>query len=168
MTSATSIDLEITVQVNDLRADWKRVSDLANYCAEYVAYDLSQRERAENLLSTITNEVLEAVVHLAPLHTALLLRFKYINNALTLDIEHQVRGELNPSYMQFVQQLDNGNDEHTYLQLLTSEMNPDEYFNQLGLMILGYDFDVHLSLTMMQDTGQFRTHVDVPDEVLSK
>jgi hypothetical protein len=162
------VDLEVTVQVDDLRSDWKRVGYLANYFAEYVAYDFPQRERAENLLSTITNEILEAVVHLAPLQTTLLLRCKHVDNHLVLDLEHRVRAELSPSYALFVEKMRESNDEQLYLHMLTSEVKPEEYFNQLGLMILGYDFNVHLSTIVVQETHQFSTHVDVPDMVLSK
>jgi len=54
-TETPSAELEVTIQIDDLIANWKRIGFLANYFAEYVAYDFPQRERAENLLSTITN-----------------------------------------------------------------------------------------------------------------
>jgi hypothetical protein len=162
------VDLELTLQVDDLRSDWKRVSYLANYIAAYVAYDFPQRERAENLLSTIANEILEAVVHLAPQQTPLLLGCKLMENSLTLDVQHHVKSELRSSYMVFVENLGEGSDEGTYLHWLTSEVKPEEHFNQLGLMILGYDFDVRLSLQIEQETNQFYTHVAILDEVLSK
>ena len=168
VSTISPVDLEVVVQADDLRSDWKRVSYLANYYAEYIAYDFPQRERAENLLSTITNEILEAVVHLAPQQTALRLRCTFVGNALTLDIKHHVKPELSPSYVLFVQKLNADNDEQAYLQLLTSKVKPEEYFNQLGLMIIGYDFNVRLSLNVEQETDQCYTHVDVLDEVLSK
>jgi hypothetical protein len=165
--------LEVSVQIDDLHADWKRISYLANYFAEYIAYDFPQRERAENLLSTITNEILEAVVHLAPAQTTLLLRCAHQGDTLTLDVKHQVKAELRPDYMHFVKKLGEDDGEQAYLQMLTADVKPEAYFNQLGLMILEYDFDVHLSLDLkqentIQEIKHFRTHVDVPDEVLSK
>lgn len=166
--SVLPMDIEVTVQVDDLRSEWKRVSYLANYFAEYIAYDFPQRERAENLLSTIANEILEAVIHLAPQQTTLLLRCKHIGNALTLDVEHHVKAEVSPSYVLFVEKLGEDNDEQAYLQMLTSDVKPEQYFNQLGLMILEHDFDVRLSINVKQETNQYCTHVDVPDEVLSK
>lgn len=165
---ALSMDLEVAVQVDDLRSDWRRVSHLANYLAEYIAYDFPQRERAENLLSTITNEVLEAVVHLAPQQSMLLLRCKHMGNALMLEVEHRVKAELGPSYLLFVKKLDEEHDERLYLQMLTSDVKSDEYFNQLGLMILEYDLGVRLSLDMEREASQFCTHVEVLGEVLSK
>jgi hypothetical protein len=182
-TETPSAELEVTVQINDLHADWKRISYLANYFAEYIAYDFPQRERAENLLSTITNEILEAVVHLAPAQTTLRLHCAHLNDTLMLDVKHQVKAELRPDYVLFVETLGDEDGEQAYLQMLTADVKPEAYFNQLGLMILQYDFEVHLSLNIEQEPenpenkvqksiGQeinhFHTHVEVLDEVFSK
>jgi hypothetical protein len=184
--STAPAQLEVTVQIDDLHSDWKRISHLANYFAEYIAYDFPQRERAENLLSTITNEILEAIVHLAPAQTTLQLRCTHQDETLMMDVTHQVKAELRPDYLLFVKKLGEEDGEQGYLQMLTADVKPEAYFNQLGLMILEYDFDVHLSLNieqeeleqdktvqenkmpMGQEINHFRTHVAVPDEVLSK
>src|SRR5262245_3320755 len=105
-TETPAAELEVTVQIDDLLADWKRIGYLANYFAEYVAYDFPQRERAENLLSTITNELLEAVVHLAPAQTALQLHCAHLGDAVLLDVKHQVKAELRPDFVRFVAQLE--------------------------------------------------------------
>src|SRR4051812_35768083 len=165
--SAPSMDLEITVRVDDLHADWKRVSYIANYFAEYMAYEFPQRERAENLLSTITNEILEAVINLAPDQTILLVQCRHFGSGFVLDVRHHVKAELSSSYVLFVESLQS-EDDKAYLQMLTSDVQPEAYFNQLGLMMLEYDFDVRLSLNMEEELNLFRTHVDVHDEVLSK
>lgn len=172
--STSLVELEVSVQIDDLHADWKRVGYLANYLAEYIAYCFPQRERAENLLSTITNELLEAVIHLAPEESALTLHCSHSGDRLMLDVKHQVKAALASPYLLFVEQLGEKNHEEEYLQMLTAEIQPELYFNQLGLMMLEYDFDVHLSLKNDQpeNAGQTEpylcTHVDVLDEVLSK
>jgi hypothetical protein len=161
-------ELEVAVQVVDLLADWKRVSLLANYFAEYVAYQFPQRERAENLLSTITNEVLEAVVSLAPHQTELLLRCRQSDSRLELNVKHFIKAELSPSYVAFVNKLDKDKNDDAYLLLLTSDLKPGDHFNQLGLTMLEHDFDVHLSIEVEEESHHFWTHVDVLNEVLSR
>jgi hypothetical protein len=179
-TETPSAELEVTVQVDDLQSDWKRISYLANYFAEYIAYDFPQRERAENLLSTITNELLEAVVHLAPAQTALRLYCAHLGDTLSLDVKHQVKAELHPGYVLFVEKLGEEDGEAAYLHMLTEDVKPEVYYNQLGLMILIYDFEVHLTLNIEheqenkaqksigQEIDHFHTHVEVLDEVFSK
>lgn len=182
-TETPSAELEVTVQIDDLHADWKRISHLANYFAEYIAYDFPQRERAENLLSTITNEILESVVHLAPAQTALRLHCAHLHDTLMLDVKHQVKDEMRPDYVLFVEKLGIGDGEVAYLQMLTADAKPEGYFNQLGLMMLEYDFDVQLSLNIEKENieqknkvqenigleiNHFHTHVEVLDEVFSK
>jgi hypothetical protein len=58
--------IELTFPVHEFQQDWKQCSLLANYIAEYTAYQFDQQERAENIISTIANELLEAIVCLAP------------------------------------------------------------------------------------------------------
>ncbi len=160
--------LEVSVQVDDLHIDWKRVSYIANYVAEYMAYEFPQRERAENLLSTITNEILESVINLAPDQTVLQINCKLVDKKLVLDVTHYVRAEISSSYESFVKNLGEDNSDNAYLEMLISEATPETYFNQLGLMMLGYDFGVRLSLDRETEANQFCTHVNVLDEVLSK
>ncbi|MEZ4681376.1 MAG: hypothetical protein R2932_44895 [Caldilineaceae bacterium] len=64
---------------------------MANYAGEYVAYQYTQRERAENLISTITNEFLEAIIAVAPRGSGLALRYQQIAGDLSIEAEHDVR-----------------------------------------------------------------------------
>jgi hypothetical protein len=141
---------------------------------------------------------LEAVVHLAPAQTALRLHCVHLGDTLMLDVKHQVKTELRPDFVLFVAKLEEEDGEQAYLQMLTADVKPEVYFNQLGLMILHYDFEVHLSLNieqkeldegiiapesielnktvqdvtvlknMNQNTNHFNTHIDVSDKVFSK
>jgi hypothetical protein len=165
---ASDLELEVTIQIADLHADWKRISLLANYLAEYVAYQFPQRERAENLFSTITNEIVEAVANLAPHQSNLLLRCRHSDHGLTLDVKHEVKSELQPSFVLFVQKLSEDQDDEAYLRMLTSETRPEAYFNQLGLTMLAHDFDVRMTLNAQEKSNHFCTHIDVLDEVFSR
>ncbi len=119
---------------------------LANYIAEYIAYQYAQRERAENLISTIANEFLEAVVNLAPADSALVIRCAQEKGGLRLNVEHQVHPNLAAPYIDFVKDLCQENNNGQYLDLLTSTRSPDQYFNQLGLTMLAHDFGACLEV----------------------
>jgi hypothetical protein len=167
-TSPSDLALEVEVQVADLHTDWRRISLLADYLAQYVAYQFPQRERAENLLSTITNEIIEAVVNLAPHQSGLLVRCNHSADGLALDVEHLVRAEIGPTYTNFMAQLGQDTNDEAYLTMLTSESRPEIYFNQLGLTMLEHDFDVQLTLRVEDGSDHVCTHVAVLDEVLSQ
>jgi hypothetical protein len=166
--STSHSEIEFAVQIGDLHDNWRRVGLLANYLAEYVAYQFQQRERADNLISTITNEILEAVVSLAPYHTEMLLQCRLSDHGLTLDVKHYVKAGLSHSYIVFVENLDQDKDEKAYLEMLTSDVKPELYFNQLGLTMLEHDFNVRLSLDVDEKQNNFCTHVNILDEVLAR
>ena len=138
--------LEMTLQAQDFQTEWKRCSMLANYIAEYVAYQFSQRERAENLISIIANELLEAMVHLAPTGSGLSIRCMQLENGLRIDTEHLVRVEAFPFYVDLLRKLNRSEcEESFYYDLLTSEKRDQEQFNQFGLAMLSHDFGVRMA-----------------------
>lgn len=158
---------ELTLQARDFQTEWKRCNMLANYIAEYVAYQFAQQERAENLVSTITNELLETVTRLAPAHSDLFIRCTQFEDELGLDAKHIIRAEAASPYLVFLENLGNGASDKLYLELLTAEMRPAEYFNQLGLTMLAHDFGARLTASLDESTDHICTRVSIPTEEFS-
>lgn len=158
---------ELTLQARDFQTEWKRCNMLANYIAEYVAYQFAQQERAENLVSTITNELLEAVTRLAPAHSDLFIRCTQFEDELGLDAEHIIRAEAASPYLAFLESLNNGASDELYLELLTVKTRPIEYFNQLGLTMLIHDFGARLTASLDESAGRICTQVFIPIEEFS-
>ena len=158
---------ELTLQARDFQTEWKRCNMLANYIAEYVAYQFAQQERAENLVSTIANELLEAVTRLAPEHSYLFIRCVQFEDELGLDAKHVIRAEAVSPYLAFLENLSNGANDELYLELLTAKMRPAEYFNQLGLTMLTHDFGAHLTASLDEGTDRICTNISIPTEEFS-
>ncbi len=158
---------ELTLQARDFQTEWKRCNMLANYIAEYVAYQFAQQERAENLVSTIANELLETVTRLTPEHSDLFIRCAQFEDGLELDAEHGIRAEVVLPYLAWLENLDNGVNDERYLELLTVETRPAEYFNQLGLTMLAHDFGARLTASLDESTGRIRTQISIPTEEFS-
>jgi hypothetical protein len=166
-TSLPLFAFELTLQARDFQTEWKRCNMLANYIAEYVAYQFAQQERAENLVSTITNELLETVTRLAPAYSDLFIRCTQFEDELELDAKHIIRDEVASPYLAFLENLGNGASDGLYLELLTAEMRPTEYFNQLGLTMLTHDFGAHLTASLDKSTDRIWTRISISTEEFS-
>lgn len=165
--STRSFSFELTFQALDFHTEWKRCDMLANYIAAYAAYQFSLQERAENIISTVANELLETVVRLAPEPSELSLQFFQLEEGLRLEARHLVRVEAMDPYLSFLNSLIDHSDEQAYLRLLTTEIKGNEYFNELGLMMLTHDFGAKLAVNHDEETNWFYTKVFVATEEFS-
>jgi hypothetical protein len=157
----TPLSFELHVQANDLQQEWKRCNMVANYIAEYVAYQFSEREWAENLISTVTNEFLEAVSSLSPSQADLAVRCRHDNGDLLIEIEHGLRPEVAEPYMALLAELSGQVSDERFLGLLTAD-RPLLDFNQLGLAMIAHDFQARIGASYDEATSRALVQVTVP------
>ncbi len=162
--SETSFTIKLTLPARSLLNDWKQCSMLANYIAEYVGYQYPQQERAENLISTITNELLESIVALVPEQSNLIINLQQSDGGLQFSTDHDIRADVASSYINFLKSLNQTENEAEYFDMLTTEDMPDLYFNQLGLLMLTHDFGVRLSNTPQEQPNRICTHLFIADK----
>lgn len=156
--------IELTFPIQDFQTNWKQCSLLANYIAEYTAYQFEQQERAENIISTITNELLEAVVSLAPAQSDLVIRVEQQETGLQLYTSHLIHSELISPYTEFLEELMLDDADESYLNLLTTAEKPEQYFNQLGLMMVSHDFGANIARVPQCQTDRICTQLFIPNE----
>jgi hypothetical protein len=154
--------IELLVQAQDIQDRWQRCNMLANYIAEYVAYQFSEREWAENLLSTVTNEFLEAIACLSPRRSELTLRCTQFAGNLMIEIKHSLRPNAIEPYLTFLRELAGAAIDDIYFGLLTATERPEVSFNQFGLAMLVHDFHTRIVAQLDDATGQICIQVDVP------
>ena len=148
----------------DFSTEWKRLNLLANYVAEYISYQFARREKAENLLSTITNEVLEAIIHLSPQGAGFSMNYRQFPWGIRMDIDHSVSAGLLEDYQTFIAKITQGNGEELYHDLMIEEVRPSDYFNQLGLLMLVHDFSTGLETQPGLNSSLICTQVTIPTE----
>ena len=154
--------IEMSLQDQDFHSEWQRCSLLANYIAEYVAYQFKERGRAENLISTVANELLEAITYLTPGESSMSVSCSQLTDVIKLAVEFPIRSEVREAYMEFIQKY--GEDDDRYLELLTGEIRPTEHFNQLGLAMLAHDFNVKIDTQLDDSSGRIHAQLFVPIE----
>lgn len=156
----------LNLDIDDFQHEWSRCNLLANYAGEYVAYQYTQRERAENLISTITNEFLEAVIAVAPSGSGLALRYQQIAGGLSIEAEHDVPAPIRTVYLDFLHALKFEESRQRYLDLLVAEEPVANQFNQLGLMMLMYDFGVRFITDFSSESGRMKIQLLTQIEAL--
>lgn len=160
--SAPHFAIQLTVRADDLQASWRRCNLLANYIAEYVAYQFPEREWAENLISTVANEFLEAVVQLAAPGGDLRITCRQYEGALLLELDHPLRPELVAPYRAFLAELCGPGTADLYFAQLADATRPEAPFNQLGLLMLVHDFHARIGARHEAPDGPITVRVYVP------
>jgi hypothetical protein len=151
--AAPRFSLDLAVRADDLHASWRRCNMLANYVAEYVAYQFPEREWAENLISTVINEFLEAVVLLAPPGGELALGCRQYEDDLLLELAHPLRPELAEPYAGFLVALGGPDTDALYFAHLSAAERPALAFNQFGLLMLVHDFRARVAARLAGPAG---------------
>jgi hypothetical protein len=164
--SPSPLVFALTLEVDGFHREWSRCNLLANYVGEYVAYQFTQRERAENLISTITNEFLESVIALAPRASRLSLSYVQTPDELRIEADHTVHAEARSAYLDFLAGLDPDHSRQQYLELLIAEEQPADEFNQLGLTMLTHDFGVLFRVQSTDGDSSLHTQLVTPIEAL--
>ncbi|MCA9933769.1 MAG: hypothetical protein H6662_18435 [Ardenticatenaceae bacterium] len=157
--------LKLTFPAQDFQTNWTQCSLLANYMAEYTAYQFTQQERAENIISTVANELLETAVHLATPHSDLTLHLEQHAAGLQLEVSLLPQPDLATAYTAFLQDLADDVGEQAYMQWLTAVTIPPHYFNQLGLMMIAHDFSVRITSVSLA-SERICTRLFIPNEEL--
>jgi hypothetical protein len=159
--SIPALTFRLQLQAGDLNDHWKRCNMLANYLAEYVSYQFSEREWAENLISTVTNELLEAVSSVSPAASTLVLRCRQQHHDLVIELEHDLLPEIAQPYAIVLAELANQVSDEHYLHQLTSD-RPLPSFNQLGLSMITHDFGVQITGTLNDSQNHAALQLIVP------
>ena len=166
-TVTPALEFTCTINASDLSKEWVRCSMLANYLAAFSAFQYLRREWAENLISTVANDFLEAILGLSPLQEDLTLRCVQQDESLLLEISHGLKPEVVQAYRVFLEDANTKDTDAFYFQLLTSE-HPQPPFNQLGFMMLLHDFDTRLSAKIHETGRAAVTQVVIPTKELSE
>ncbi len=164
---AVPFTFDLSFLISDFQQEWGRCNMAANYIAAYAAYQFPQRERVENLISTIANEMLETAVFLAPSHSDLQIRYTQLDDGLHMNITHDIRGDAITPYFALLDVLRGGHSNALYLKLLTDEEESSNNFNQLGLTMICNDFGARLNVKLENKSDRVQTQLFIPIKELS-
>lgn len=162
----SSNTIDFVLNARDFQVEWSRCSLLANYIAKYMAYQFSRQEWAENMISTVTNDLLESVIKISRDQTNITIQCFQEGNDLILEVGHTIQADAQQSFEDFMELLCSQDIHELYFNLLTDSIRPVVLFNQVGLAMLVHDFKARIAARVDQDSGETYMQVCLPTKEL--
>ncbi len=141
----------LTLPADDLRLDWRRFSLVANYLAEYSAYHFEQKDRAENLISSVFYELIERLASSSRREARLDIRFTAFAGWLLFELHSSFPAEELARIRELLVELQAEDREEYYRGLLAADLESAAYRHKLGLAMVAHDY--HARLSGRLDTG---------------
>jgi hypothetical protein len=135
----------LTLPANDLRLDWRRFSLVANYLAEYSAYHFEQKDRAENLISSVFYELIERLGSSSRREARLDIRFTAFADWLLFELHSSFPAEELARIRELLQELQGQDREEYYRSLLAADLESAAFRHKLGLAMVAHDYHARLS-----------------------
>lgn len=141
----------LTLPAQDLQLDWRRFNLVANYLAEYAAYHFEQKDRAENLISSVFYELIERLASSSRREARLDIRFTAFANWLLFELRSSFPAEELARIRELLVELQGGDQEGYYRRLLAADLEAEANRHKLGLAMVAHDY--HARLSCLLDSG---------------
>jgi hypothetical protein len=135
----------LSLPAHDLQLDWRRFSLVANYLAEYSAYHFEQKDRAENLISTVFYELIERLASSSRREARLEIRFSAFAGWLLFELRSSLPAEELGRLRELLGELQAGDQEAYYRRLLAADLEAEANRRKLGLAMVAHDYQARLS-----------------------
>ena len=135
----------LTLPAHDLQLDWRRFSLVANYLAEYSAYHFEQKDRAENLISSVFYELIEGLGSSCRREASLDIRFTAFAGWLLFELRSSFPAEELSRFRELLVELQGGDQEGYYRRLLAADLETEANRRKLGLAMVAHDYQARLS-----------------------
>jgi hypothetical protein len=158
--------IAMTLAARDFVSDWRRYNLVANYIAEYVSYFFENRDRAENVISSVFYELLEHMTTISREDARLAARLLTKEDRVVFEISSShPRPEALESHRALLSTLGSGDIDALYRDLLESPSEEPRQQGELGLTMLAHDYRAKLSTTE-DSAGSVTLHLSVSLEEL--
>jgi len=141
----------LTLPAHDFQLDWRRFSLVANYLAEYSAYAFEQKDRAENLISSVFYELIERLASSSRRDARMDIRFTASAGWLLFELRSSIGAEELGRLRELLAELQGGDRESQYRELLAADLETEANRRRLGLAMIAHDY--HARLSGLLDAG---------------
>jgi hypothetical protein len=143
----------LTLPAQDLQLDWRRFSLVANYLAEYSAYHFEQKDRAENLISSVFYELIERLGSSSLEEARLDIRFSAFAGWMLFELRSSLSAEELSRIRELLAELQGGDREEYYRSLLSADLENEANRHKLGLAMVAHDYNARLSGSLDASDG---------------
>jgi hypothetical protein len=143
--------IRLNLPVRDFTLDWRRCNLVANYVAEYVSYYFDQRDRAENLVSSVLYELMEHLVSSARDETAVDVGFSTAGEWLVFEISFFMPPEEQSRLKELLGEINTRDIDSYYMEVLENGPEKAGPKNAMGIVMIAHDYRAHLSALLHED-----------------
>jgi hypothetical protein len=145
--------IRLNLPVRDFTLDWRRCNLVANYIAEYVSYYFEQKDRAENLVSSVFYELIEHLVSRARDETAVDIGFSTVGEWLVFEVSFFLTSEERKKLEELLGAINGKDIDDYYLEALESGLENARSTNAMGMIMIVHDYRAQLS-ALLQEGGE--------------
>ena len=156
--------MRLLLRVNDFVLDWRRYNLVSNYMAEYSSYFFEQKDRAENLISSVFYELIGHLSSCANPDSRIDIRFSVREGWLLFAISATIpRGELG-WLKELLEEIERGDLDASYRSLLEADLSVPAVYRKMGLIMLAHDYRARLSARLDEKEGMATVHAVIRQE----
>ncbi|MFW5799587.1 MAG: slr1658 superfamily regulator [Spirochaetota bacterium] len=136
--------LKLEFSVDDFKSMWKRCNLVSNYIAEYSSYNFEPEDKAENLISTVINELIEFITPISEDNTKVDISFKQYKDNILFEIGNVLKSEKIKEYENILENINKKNIEELYFNII-SQLETEDNNKEFGLLMLANDYKGNIS-----------------------
>ena len=133
--------MRLELQPIDLSTFWKRCGLTANFAASFYSYCSSNSRQAENVISTIVNEMVENAAKFSKARQAnITIDMRHFASLIRIEVINYSTSSIRDQFEQYVSKLVSSEPEELYFKHLESKQEGDTH-SGLGLLMMMKDYD---------------------------
>ncbi len=133
--------------VRDFQLDWRRYNLISNYFAEYSSYLFEQKDRAENLISTVLYELTEAMAQYAETNANIIIKLSTLQQALVFELATFSAPDKREPLLETIKVINREDLNDTYFSLLASDRSEQLANIHFGLVLIAHDYNAKFALS---------------------
>ena len=148
--------VRVVLPVQDFTLDWRRCNLIANYMAEYASYFFEQKDRAENLISSVFYELIEHLALCARETSSIEVAFSTAEGWLVFEIGLSMPSEQASCFKELLERIHASDLDSFYMELLEAGADSDKPEKRMGMVMIAHDYRAHLS-ALLHGEGKLST-----------
>lgn len=140
----------ITVKqpVRDFQLDWRRYNLVSNYFAEYSSFLFEQKDRAENLISTVLYELTEGMARCAEINADILIRLITLDRFIIFELATVSTPEKRTALEETVKIINRNDLDNAYFSIISSDKPEQPSGVYFGFVLIAHDYKGRFALNI--------------------
>lgn len=145
--------MRIVMPAADFMLDWRRYNLVANYIAEYSSYHFEQKDKAENLISTVFYELIGYLSSTSKSGSNLDILFSTFEQWLIFEISATLETGEVVRFKELLTEINQSDLDEYYKSVLEADMEEPHLAKKLGMAMIAHDYNAQLTASLCDGGG---------------